>query len=93
MIFSSFMKDYLIKGGIQKGDKILLHSNLKYLIKSLFNSKIIFNIDDIVDSFLEFLGPNGILIVPTFNFSFCEGKSFSFRYKISNGNYFRSFKK
>ena len=78
MIFSSFMKDYLTKGGVQKCDKILLHSNLKYLIKSLFNSKIIFNIDDIADSILDFLGPNGTLIVPTFNFIFCEGKPFSF---------------
>ena len=78
MIFSSFIKDYLIKGGLQKGDKVLLHSNLKYLIKSLLNKKIIFDIDNIVDSILEFLGPKGTLVVPTFNFDFCEGKLFSF---------------
>jgi aminoglycoside 3-N-acetyltransferase len=78
MIFSSFIKDYLIKGGLQKGDKVLLHSNLKYLIKSLLNKKIIFSIDNIVDSILEFLGPKGLLVVPTFNFDFCDGKLFSF---------------
>ena len=78
MIFHSFMKDYLIKGGLQKGDKVLLHSNLKYLIKSLLNKKIIFNIDNIIDSILEFLGPKGTLVVPTFNFDFCHEKPFSF---------------
>ena len=78
MIFSSFMKDYLTKGGLQKGDKVLLHSNLKYLFKSLLNNKIIFNIDNIAESILEFLGPTGTLVLPTFNFDFCEGKPFSF---------------
>ena len=78
MIFHSFMKDYLIKGGLQKGDKVLLHSNLKYLIKSLLNKKIIFNIDNIIDSILEFLGHKGTLVVPTFNFDFCHEKPFSF---------------
>ena len=24
MIFSSFMKDYFVKGGLQRGDKVLL---------------------------------------------------------------------
>ena len=78
MIFTSFMKDYLIKGGLQKGDKVLLHSNLKYLFKSLLNKNIIFNLDDIADSILEFLGPKGTLVLPTFNFDFCNGKPFSF---------------
>ena len=78
MIFSSFIKDYLIKGGLRRGDKVLLHSNLKYLIKTLLNKKIIFNIYNIVDSILEYLGPEGILVVPTFNFEFCDGKLFSF---------------
>ena len=78
MIFTSFMNDYLIKGGLQKGDKVLLHSSLKYLFKSLLSKNIIFNIDDITDSILEFLGPKGTLVLPTFNFDFCKGKSFSF---------------
>lgn len=78
MTFSSFMKDYLTKGGLQKGDKVLLHSNLKYLIKNLLNQRIVFEVDDIIESILEFIGPNGILIAPTFNFEFCKGNLFSF---------------
>lgn len=78
MIFTAFMKDYLIKGGLQKGDKVLLHSNFKYLFKSLLSNKIIFNIDNIADLILDFLGPKGTLVLPTFNFDFCEGKPFSF---------------
>ena len=78
MIFTSFMNDYFIKGGLQKGDKVLLHSNLKCLFKSLLNKKIIFNVGDIADSILEFLGPKGTLVLPTFNFDFCNGKPFSF---------------
>ena len=37
MIFSSFMNDYLIKGGIQKGDKILLHSKMLRQIGNVLN--------------------------------------------------------
>ena len=78
MTFSSLMKDYLIRGGLQRGDKVLLHSNLKYLFKFLLNIKINFTINNIADSILEFLGPSGTLILPTFNFDFCEGRSFSY---------------
>lgn len=78
MTLSSFMKDYLTKGGLQKGDKVLLHSNLKYLFRLLLKKKINFNINNIADIILEFLGPNGTLILPTFNFDFCKGESFSF---------------
>ena len=55
-----------------------MHSNLKYLVKSLLNRQIIFNIDNIIDSILEFLGSKGALVVPTFNFNFCDDKLFSF---------------
>ena len=78
MIFSSFMKDYFVKGGLQRGDKVLLHSDLKYIFKALLKKKVIFNINNIADSILDFLGPSGTLILPTFNFDFCKGKSFSF---------------
>ena len=78
MIFSNFMNDYLIKGGLKKGDKILLHSNLTFLLKILLRQKIIFNIKNIAESILDFLGPTGTLILPTFNFEFCKGSSFSF---------------
>lgn len=78
MTLNSFMRDYLIKGGLQKSDKVLLHSNFKYLFKYLFKEKIIFNIIDIADSILDFLGPKGTLVLPTFNFDFCDGKTFSF---------------
>lgn len=78
MNFTSFFKDYLISGGLKKGDKVLMHSNLKYLFRLLFKKKIAFKIDDIVDCILEFLGQNGTLILPTFNFDFCRGKPFSF---------------
>jgi|688.fasta_scaffold196895_2 aminoglycoside 3-N-acetyltransferase len=72
------MNNYLIRGGLQKSDKVLLHSNLNYLFKYLFKEKITFTIRDIADSILEFLGPAGTLILPTFNFDFCEVKRFSF---------------
>ena len=78
MIFSNFMNDYLIKGGLKKGDKVLLHSNLTFLLKILFRKKIIFNMKNIAELILDFLGPTGTLILPTFYFDFCRGSSFSF---------------
>lgn len=57
--------------GIEKGDTILIHTSLKRTFQN-FNCTP----DDVIESFLNILGPTGTLILPTFNFGFGNGLPF-----------------
>ena len=62
---------------IQAGETVLLHSDLTRLIRS--HRKQIAGalfLDGLLEAILEKLGPRGTLLVPTFNFDWCEGKPF-----------------
>jgi aminopeptidase-like protein/aminoglycoside N3'-acetyltransferase len=74
------IKDF-IKSLINKGDIILLHSDVKktcWLLKDFFSSyESVINF--VIDSFLEALGEEGTLLIPTFNWDFCKGKPFDYK--------------
>jgi aminoglycoside 3-N-acetyltransferase len=72
MKFNNYIKNYLVKSGINKDDKILLHSDLRLLFKDLYKEKFIFTVQNILDVFLDYISPQGTLILPTFNFDFCN---------------------
>ena len=55
--------------GLTKGDVVLLHSSILS-----FNDSIDPQI--IIDAILNVLSTEGTLIVPTYNWDFCKGKSF-----------------
>ena len=57
--------------GINNGDCVLLHSNVKRLIRELIRAGIKSPIDFILDSLLNAVGDNGTLMIPLFNFDFC----------------------
>ena len=75
-----YSKEEFIQGlkncGIKKGDVVFTHVGFAFLgIPKDFNTneqvcKMILN------SFLEVLGSEGTLLVPTYTYSFCENKSF-----------------
>lgn len=66
---------------VQEGDVVLLHSDIKrtcWLLQEDFSSyEDIVNF--IIDVFLQALGNKGTLLIPTFNWDFCKGKSFDYR--------------
>jgi len=62
--------------GINLGDSVLLHSNVKRLSKELLKSGDNQPVDTILDSFLDAVGPEGTLIIPLFNFDFTSGVRF-----------------
>ena len=67
----------LQKIGIEKGDTILVHSDVTPALK-LINSNSCENALSLLKNcFLDVLGPTGTLIVPTFNYDFCKGKPYS----------------
>ena len=77
MKISEYLCDFLKKGNIFKNDKLILHSDISKLYKDLKKKKINFNLDNIADYFIEYIGNKGTLIIPTFNFNFCNGEDFS----------------
>jgi len=67
------------KSGIEKGDTMLLHSSLSGFIKYLNSIEIELTPQDILDSFIEVIGNEGTLILPTFNFKFTKGETYDIR--------------
>jgi len=60
------MKQHLIALGVSKGDNLLVHS-------SLFSfGRISFNLNELIDLFIDLIGPNGTLFVPTYTFQITE---------------------
>ena len=67
------------KSGVQKGDCILLHSNVKRWYKKIFKTGDKAPLATILNSFIEALGEKGTLIIPLFNFDFTSGSTFDMR--------------
>ena len=65
------------KSGINKGDVILLHSNIRRLLLDFKSRGIKLDINLIIESFLDSVGPGGTLLLPLFNFSFTKGETFN----------------
>ena len=65
----------LKKVGIEKGDVVLLHSDTT-AIMDITELKWANALDLLKDSFINVLGASGTLIVPTFNWDFCQGKTY-----------------
>jgi aminoglycoside 3-N-acetyltransferase len=59
--------------GVQEGDTLLVHSSYKSL------GEVDGGVATVVEALLEAVGEQGTLIVPTFNFGFCEGEPFDAR--------------
>ena len=71
------------KCGVNTGDTLLVHSNIK---RTLFNARrkgIQLTPDDILDSFIDCLGSSGTLMLPLFNFDFPNTKVFDIRHTPS----------
>ena len=60
--------------GINKGDSVLIHSDIRRTIKYYFRKGMKITPLDISESFLIAVGPHGTLLFPTFNHDFCMVK-------------------
>lgn len=65
--------DVLGKIGIERNDRLFVHSDLKLFGK--INPQITKEeyIDAFIQALMDLVGENGTLIVPTFSYSFCKG--------------------
>lgn len=65
--------------GISEGDVVLLHSSSSRTINAHRENGETLALSQLLDSFLIAIGDSGTLLLPTFNFAFCEGQGFDFR--------------
>ena len=65
----------LINIGLRPGDNVLVHSD-STAVRELTGLKWSDSLDLLKNCFLNILGKDGTLIVPTFNWDFCKGKSY-----------------
>jgi aminoglycoside 3-N-acetyltransferase len=69
--------------GVERGATLLVHSNVKRTLMTCRRAGYAVTPTDILDSFLEALGPGGTLLLPLFNFEFTEGVPFDIRHTPS----------
>lgn len=64
--------------GISEGDVVLLHSSSSRTLSTFRAHSESLSLANLLDSFLTAIGSTGTLLLPTFNFGFCEGQGFSY---------------
>lgn len=67
------------EAGIQEGDTLLVHSNIKRTFKRYLKLGTRLSPQDILDSFIKAVGNSGTLLLPLFNFDFSKGVPFDIR--------------
>lgn len=64
---------------IEKGDVILLTSDITDLFLQCQENGEIMDVNILLDNFQEAIGEEGTLLVPTYNWGFCQGKAFDYK--------------
>ena len=72
------LKDYAKHLDIEKGDIILVSSDAKKLMWDAVMHKADTDLNQLIDSFIEAVGPEGTVIFPTYNWDFCKGVTFDY---------------
>jgi len=70
------LSDEWKEAGVQEGDVLLVHSSIKRTFRRYFKAGTKLTPQDILESFLEAIGPTGTLLLPLFNFDFTKGVPF-----------------
>ena len=63
---------------IKKNDVVLLVSDLTRLLLDCKNNNEKFDGDKFLDSIISKIGKGGTLLLPTFNYDFCKGKTYNY---------------
>lgn len=75
--------DYLTEqwraSGIEDGDTVLVHSNIKRTLLEARHRGLRLKSEDLVRSFLSAAGPEGTVLFPLFNFDFTRGVPFDIK--------------
>ncbi len=76
---TKFLNDLWKSGNILRGDILLLHSDIRQVLRN--SKRLHLNIlpKDIFESLIDYLGPDGTLLLPLFNFGFARGDKFDIK--------------
>jgi aminoglycoside 3-N-acetyltransferase len=72
------------QAGIREGDMLLLHSSTKRILRRMIKLGFEPDLETVLESFLDALGPGGTLLLPLFNFDFTTGTAFDIRHTPSH---------
>jgi aminoglycoside 3-N-acetyltransferase len=72
-----------ISCGVEPGDTLLVHSDVRRTLRTARKAGVALTPRDVLESFLEAVGPGGTLLLPLFNFDFTRGQPFDIRHTPS----------
>ena len=61
--------------GLESGDSVLLSSDIMQLTFTTIRNGERFDRDKFLEAILYTIGPEGTLLIPTFNWDFCHGET------------------
>jgi len=76
--FECEIRNLINKIEIKKKDFVFLVSDITRLMFYFKKKNINFNIDFFLETILEVIGPEGTLVLPTYNWDFCKGIKFDY---------------
>lgn len=73
------LKDLAKHLDIKKGDNIYITSDVKTLLYTLMEHEDDTDLGILIDEIIDIIGPEGTLVIPTFNWAFCKGETFDIK--------------
>ena len=64
--------------GLEKGDAVWIASDMKNLLYECISHDDDKDLNVFLDGIIDIIGPEGTILVPTFNWNFCQGKTFDY---------------
>ncbi|MCR4746067.1 MAG: AAC(3) family N-acetyltransferase [Lachnospiraceae bacterium] len=65
--------------GLKKGDSVWISSDIKTLLYSCIEHEDDHDMNILIDGIIDIIGEEGTILIPTFNWDFCKGKTFDIR--------------
>lgn len=73
------LKENAKQWGLKPGDEIMISSDVKRLLYDCVTREDDTDMNVLLDSIIDIIGPTGTILIPTFNWDFCKGKTFDYR--------------
>ncbi len=73
------LKDIPQHFGLKRGDSVWISSDVKELLYSCIEHDDDTDLNVLLDSVMDIVGEEGTVLIPTFNWDFCKGRTFDIR--------------
>ena len=72
------LKDIPSRWGLKQGDTVFVSSDITALGEICLEHGDKFRLNDLLDGVIEAVGPEGTILLPTYNWGFCRGETFDY---------------